>query len=39
MFELDGVPADIAKIAFELASAKLPISTRFVERVGEETAP
>jgi large subunit ribosomal protein L16 len=36
MFELDGVPADIAKIAFELAAAKLPISTRFVQRVGEE---
>jgi large subunit ribosomal protein L16 len=38
MFELDGVPADIAKIAFELAAAKLPISTRFVQRVGEEVS-
>jgi large subunit ribosomal protein L16 len=36
MFELDGVSADIAKIAFELAAAKLPISARFVQRLGEE---
>ncbi len=32
MFELDGVDADVAKQAFELASAKLPIRTRFVQR-------
>src|SRR5277367_522571 len=38
MFELDGVPADTAKVAFELAAAKLPIGTRFVQRLGEETA-
>src|SRR5665213_3601565 len=37
MFELDGVPADVAKLAFELASMKLPISTRFVQRLSEET--
>jgi large subunit ribosomal protein L16 len=36
MFELDGVPLDIAKRAFELAAAKLPIRTKFVTRVGEE---
>lgn len=36
MFELDGVAADIAREAFELASAKLPIATRFVAREGEE---
>jgi large subunit ribosomal protein L16 len=36
MFELDGVPADIARQAFELAAAKLPIGTRFVVRQGEE---
>ena len=36
MFELDGVPADIAREAFELAAAKLPIGTRFVARQGEE---
>jgi large subunit ribosomal protein L16 len=32
MFELDGVPADVAREAFELAAAKLPIATRFVAR-------
>jgi large subunit ribosomal protein L16 len=32
MFELDGVPQDIAKEAFRLASAKLPISTKFIIR-------
>ena len=36
MFELDGVPAPLAKRAFELASAKLPMPTRFIARVGEE---
>lgn len=36
MFELDGVPGDLAKRAFELASAKLPIRTRFITRLGEE---
>ena len=33
MFELDGVAADVAEKAFELAAAKLPIGTRFVKRV------
>ena len=36
LFELDGVPAPLAKEAFELASRKLPIATRFVARLGEE---
>ena len=36
IFELDGVPVDLAKRAFELAAAKLPIKTRFVVRIGEE---
>ena len=36
MFELDGVPGDIAREAFDLAAAKLPIATRFVARRGEE---
>jgi large subunit ribosomal protein L16 len=36
MFELDGVPADIAHAAFELAQAKLPMHTRIVTRLGEE---
>lgn len=34
MFELDGVDADVAKRAFELASAKLPVNTRFIQRFG-----
>ena len=38
MFELDGVPANVAREAFELAAAKLPVGTRFVARHGEETA-
>ena len=36
MFEMDGVPADIAHRAFELAQAKLPLQTRVVTRLGEE---
>ena len=36
MFEVDGVPMEIARQAFELAAAKLPIDTRFVTRLGEE---
>ena len=36
MFELDGIPVDLAKRAFELAAAKLPIKTRFVVRLGAE---
>ena len=36
MFELDGIPRDVAEQAFILASAKLPIKTRFVTRLGEE---
>ena len=35
MFELDGVPPEVAREAFELAAAKLPIGTRFVTRLGE----
>jgi large subunit ribosomal protein L16 len=34
MFELDGVDHDIARRAFELASAKLSVKTRFVTRLG-----
>src|SRR5512135_1459709 len=34
MFELDGVPTDLAKRAFELAAAKMPMATRFVARIG-----
>ena len=32
MFEIDGVPADLAQGAFERAAAKLPITTRIVTR-------
>jgi len=35
MFELDGVPLELAREAFERAVAKLPIRTRFVTRLGE----
>ena len=35
MFEIDGVPPDLAKRAFELAAAKLPVKTRFVSRLGD----
>jgi large subunit ribosomal protein L16 len=34
MFELSGVDADVAKQAFRRAGHKLPIKTKFVERVG-----
>jgi len=36
MFEVDGVPIEVAKRAFELATAKLPIRTKFITRMGEE---
>lgn len=35
MFELDGVPPELAKEALALAAMKLPIKTKFVTRVGE----
>ena len=35
MFELDGVSKQLASEAFMLASAKLPIKTRMVSRLGE----
>src|SRR6202142_2213874 len=35
LFELDGVSVQIAKEALALAAAKLPIKTRFVERISE----
>jgi len=35
MFEVDGVPETVAREAFALAAAKLPIKTRFVARVAE----
>ncbi len=36
MFELDGVSADVARSALELAAAKLPIKTKVVVRAGLE---
>lgn len=35
LFELDGVPEQIAREAFERAAAKLPIKTKFVARIAE----
>ena len=35
LFEVDGVTAQVAKEALALAAAKLPIKTRFVERIAE----
>lgn len=32
LYEMEGVPLDVAKEAFRLASHKLPIKTRFVSR-------
>ena len=36
MFEMDGVPKQMAHEAFALAAAKLPIKTRVVSRLGDE---
>ena len=35
LFEIDGVNEEIARGAFERAAAKLPIRTKFVQRLGE----
>ena len=35
LFELDGVPHDVAKGAFERAAAKLPIKVKTIVRLGE----
>ena len=35
MFEIDGVKEDIAREALRLGAAKLPVRTRFVQRIGE----
>src|SRR6266852_3187087 len=35
MFEIDGVPVEIAREALALAAAKLSVKTRFVERIAE----
>jgi large subunit ribosomal protein L16 len=33
LFEVDGISVELAKEAFRLAAAKLPIKTRFVARI------
>jgi large subunit ribosomal protein L16 len=35
LYELDGVPEEVAREAFRLAGHKLPVGTRFVMRDGE----
>src|SRR5690349_10795881 len=35
LFEVDGVPIQLAREALALAAAKLPIKTRFVARIAE----
>ncbi|MGQ3674184.1 50S ribosomal protein L16 [Xanthobacter sp. TB0139] len=35
MFEIDGVSVELAREALTLAAAKLPIKTRFVQRIAE----
>ena len=35
MFEIDGVPVDVAKEALSLAAAKLPVKCKFVSRLGD----
>ncbi len=35
MFEIDGVSWDLAREAFTLAAAKLPVDTRIVRRLGD----
>ena len=35
LFELDGVSLEVAKQSLALAAAKLPVKTRFIERIAE----
>jgi large subunit ribosomal protein L16 len=35
LFELDGVPVNVAKEALALGAAKLPIKTRFIQRLAD----
>ena len=35
MFEIDGVPEDIAREALRLGAAKLSVRTRFIQRIAE----
>src|SRR5918996_4617926 len=35
LFEIDGVSVQVAREALDLAAAKLPIKTRFIQRIAE----
>ena len=35
MFEIDGVAEDVAREALRLGAAKLPVRTRFIQRIAE----
>ena len=35
IFEVDGVSVEVAKESLALAAAKLPVKTRFIERISE----
>lgn len=35
MFEIDGVPEETARASLALGAAKLPIKTRFIQRIAE----
>jgi large subunit ribosomal protein L16 len=35
LFEVEGIPHDLARVALKLAAAKLPVRTKFVTREGE----
>jgi large subunit ribosomal protein L16 len=35
LFEMDGVPYEVARNALALAAEKLPVKTKFVSRIGE----
>jgi large subunit ribosomal protein L16 len=35
MFEIDGVPVDVAREALSLAAAKLPVKCKFVSRISD----
>ena len=38
MYEMEGVPLEVAKEAFRLAAHKLPVKTKLVARYGQEQA-
>ena len=35
MFEMEGVPDELATEALKLAAAKLPLQTKIIKRIGE----